>query len=142
MTLGPVMLDVAGLRVTSEEKEVLRHPGSRCNPVRAQFPISGAAHRAHDRDSRSAPARLLIAVDHEGGGCSGSRRVHAHPADASARERWETDAAEARTLAEATVMSWRWSCGARSDFSFAPVLDVDFGSSSIIGDRAFSDEPA
>jgi len=28
------------------------------------------------------------------------------------------------------------------DFSFAPVLDVDFGSSSIIGDRAFSDEPA
>jgi beta-N-acetylhexosaminidase len=28
------------------------------------------------------------------------------------------------------------------DFSFAPVLDVDFGSSSVIGDRAFSDEPA
>jgi beta-N-acetylhexosaminidase len=27
------------------------------------------------------------------------------------------------------------------DFSFTPVLDVDFGFSSIIGDRAFSDDP-
>jgi beta-N-acetylhexosaminidase len=58
-------------------------------------------------------------------------------------ERWDADAARARTLAEATGYVVAVELRAHGvDFSFAPVLDVDFGSSSIIGDRAFSDEPA
>src|SRR6266704_207923 len=57
-------------------------------------------------------------------------------------ERWEGDTAQARTLAESTGYVVAVELRAHGvDFSFAPVLDVDFGSSSVIGDRAFSDEP-
>jgi beta-N-acetylhexosaminidase len=52
------------------------------------------------------------------------------------------DAGGARALAES--IGYVIAVELRShgvDFSFAPVLDVDFGSSSVIGDRAFSDEP-
>src|SRR5882724_6903375 len=57
-------------------------------------------------------------------------------------ERWDTDAGEARALAEA--IGYVIAVELRThgvDFSFAPVLDVDFGTSGVIGDRAFSDEP-
>jgi beta-N-acetylhexosaminidase len=57
-------------------------------------------------------------------------------------ERRETDAGRARALAEG--VGYVIAAELRShgiDFSFAPVLDVDFGASSVIGDRAFSDEP-
>src|SRR5207247_5920561 len=58
-------------------------------------------------------------------------------------ERWEADTAQARILAESTGYVVAVELRTHGvDFSFAPVLDVDFGSSSIIGDRAFSDDPA
>jgi beta-N-acetylhexosaminidase len=58
-------------------------------------------------------------------------------------ERWDADPARARTLAEATGYVVAVELRTHGvDFSFAPVLDVDFGSSSVIGDRAFSEEPA
>jgi beta-N-acetylhexosaminidase len=57
-------------------------------------------------------------------------------------ERWDADAREARDLAAAIGYVMAVELRAHGvDFSFAPVLDVDFGSSSVIGDRAFSDEP-
>jgi len=145
MTLGPVMLDVAGLRVTSEEKEILRHPS-----------VGGVILFARNFES---PRQLLaltteihalrrpeplIAVDHEGGRVQrfqeGFTRI---PPMRLLGERWDAGAAQARILAEST--GYVVAVELRShgvDFSFAPVLDVDFGSSSVIGDRAFSDEPA
>ena len=145
MTLGTVMLDLAGPRVTSEEKEILRHPS-----------VGGVILFARNFES---PRQLLgltteiralrrpeplIAVDHEGGRVQrfqeGFTRI---PPMRLLGERWDSDAARARTLAEATgyvVAAELRSHGV--DFSFAPVLDVDFGSSSVIGDRAFSDDPA
>src|SRR2546423_15033110 len=145
MTLGPVMLDLAGPRVTSEEREILRHPS-----------VGGVILFARNFES---PRQLLaltteihglrrpgplIAVDHEGGRVQrfqeGFTRI---PPMRLLGERWDADPAEARTLAEAT--GYVAAVELRShgvDFSFAPVLDVDFGSSSVIGDRAFSEEPA
>jgi len=145
MTLGPVMLDVTGLRVTPEEKEILRHPSvggvilfaRNFESPRQLLALTAEIHALR----RPEP---LIAVDHEGGRVQrfleGFTRI---PAMRSLGERWEADAAEARALAEAT--GYVIAVELRShgvDFSFAPVLDVDFGSSSVIGDRAFSDEPA
>jgi beta-N-acetylhexosaminidase len=145
MTLGPVMLDVAGLRVASEEKEILRHPsvgGVILFARNFESPKQLIALTAEIRGLRR--PELLIAVDHEGGRVQrfqeGFTRI---PPMRSLGERWESDAAEARALADAT--GYVIAVELRShgvDFSFAPVLDVDFGSSSIIGDRAFSDEPA
>ena len=145
MTLGPVMLDVAGLRVASEEKEMLRHPsvgGVILFARNFESPRQLLALTTEIRALRR--PELLIAVDHEGGRVQrfqeGFTRI---PPMRLLGERWEGDTAQARTLAESTGYVVAVELRAHGvDFSFAPVLDVDFGSSSIIGDRAFSDEPA
>ena len=145
MTLGPVMLDLAGPRVTSEEKEILRHPsvgGVILFARNFESPRQLLALTSEIRALRR--PEPLIAVDHEGGRVQrfqeGFTRI---PPMRLLGERWDADPAQARTLAEAT--GYVVAVELRShgiDFSFAPVLDVDFGSSSVIGDRAFSEEPA
>jgi beta-N-acetylhexosaminidase len=145
MTLGPVMLDVGGLELTVEERERLRHPAAggvilfarNFESPRQLLALTGAI-RALRRPE------LLIAVDQEGGRVqrfqNGFTRI---PAMRAFGRRWGGGAEEARRLAEAA--GYVIAVELRShgvDFSFAPVLDVDFGSSSVIGDRAFSDDPA
>ena len=145
MTLGPVMLDVAGLRVASEEKEMLRHPsvgGVILFARNFESPRQLLALTTEIRALRR--PEPLIAVDHEGGRVQrfqeGFTRI---PPMRLLGERWEGDTAQARTLAESTGYVVAVELRAHGvDFSFAPVLDVDFGSSSVIGDRAFSEEPA
>ncbi len=144
MTLGQVMLDVAGLRVTSEEKEILRHPsvgGVILFARNFESPEQLLALTSEMRALRR--PELLIAVDHEGGRVQrfqeGFTRI---PPMRTLGDGWEKDPRRSRMLAEA--MGYVIALELRShgvDFSFAPVLDVDFGSSSVIGDRAFSDEP-
>ncbi len=134
MTLGPVMLDVTGLRVTPEEKEVLRHPsvGSVILFARNfESPRQLSALTAEIRGLRR--PELLIAVDHEGGRVQrfqeGFTRISPMR---SLGERWEIDAAEARALAEATgyvmpprpgpspkrrATSSRWSCARTESIS-------------------------
>ncbi len=144
MTLGPVMLDAAGLLLTAEEKELLRHPavgGVILFARNFQSPKQLLALTTEIRARRR--PELLIAVDHEGGRVQrfqeGFTRI---PPMRLLGERWEADTAQARILAEATGYVVAVELRMHGvDFSFAPVLDVDFGSSSIIGDRAFSDEP-
>ena len=145
MTLGPVMLDVAGLRLASQEKEILRHPavgGVILFARNFESPRQLLGLTAEIRALRR--PEPLIAVDHEGGRVQrfqeGFTRI---PPMRLLGERWDAGPAQARTLAEAT--GYVVAVELRShgvDFSFAPVLDVDFGSSSVIGDRAFSGEPA
>jgi len=145
MTLGPVMLDVAGPRVTSEEKELLRHPSVGGVILFARNFESPRQLRALTTEIRALRRpELLIAVDHEGGRV---QRFHAGftriPPMRLLGERWDAGAAQARILAESTGYVVAVELRTHGiDFSFAPVLDVDFGSSSIIGDRAFSDDPA
>lgn len=145
MTLGPVMLDVAGLALSAEEKTRLRHPSVGGVILFARNFESLVQLRALTAEIRALRRpELLIAVDHEGGRVQrfqqGFTRI---PPMRSLGERWETGAAEARVLAEAMGYVIAMELQAHGvDFSFAPVLDVDFGSSSVIGDRAFSDEPA
>jgi len=144
MTLGPVMLDVAGLRVTPEEKEILGHPsvgGVILFARNFQSPKQLLALTTEIRALRR--PGLLIAVDHEGGRVQrfqeGFTRI---PPMRALGEGWENDPPRAKSLAEA--VGYVIAAELRShgvDFSFAPVLDVDFGSSSVIGDRAFSEEP-
>lgn len=139
------MLDVAGQRLEPEEKEILRHPAAGGVILFArnfESPGQLAALTAEIRALRR--PELLIAVDHEGGRVQrfqqGFTRI---PPMRSLGGLWEDDQGGARYLAEAT--GYVIAAELRShgiDFSFAPVLDVDFGSSSVIGDRAFSDEPA
>jgi beta-N-acetylhexosaminidase len=145
MTLGPVMLDVAGLQVTPEEKEILCHPsvgGVILFGRNFQSPKQLLALTTEIRALRR--PEPLIAVDHEGGRVQrfqeGFTRI---PPMRLLGESWENDPPKAKALAEAVGYVIATELLAHGvDFSFAPVLDVDFGSSSVIGDRAFSEEPA
>src|SRR6266571_1242616 len=103
-----------------------------------------ARHRGRPRVARRRNRHGLRVCRGRGSRSEGpEEKMTLGPVMRSLGERWEIDAAEARALAEAT--GYVIAVELRShgvDFSFAPVLDVDFGSSSVIGDRAFSDEPA
>ncbi|HXZ54620.1 MAG TPA: beta-N-acetylhexosaminidase [Burkholderiales bacterium] len=143
MRAGPVMLDVAGLQLAAEEKDLLRHPSTGGVILFARNFESPGQLAALTRDIRTQRPELLIAVDQEGGRVQrfkeGFTRI---PPMRVLGERWEVDAGGARALAESIGYVIAVELRRHGvDFSFAPVLDVDFGSSSVIGDRAFSEEP-
>ncbi|HET7765282.1 MAG TPA: beta-N-acetylhexosaminidase [Burkholderiales bacterium] len=143
MKAGAVMLDVAGLELGAEDRERLRHPSTGGVILFARNFESPRQLLALTKAIRGERPELLIAVDHEGGRVQrfkeGFTRI---PPMRLLGERWEVDAGAARALAESVgyVIAVELR-GHGVDFSFAPVLDVDFGSSGVIGDRAFSDEP-
>jgi beta-N-acetylhexosaminidase len=145
MTLGPLMVDVAGTALDAEEREMLRHPliGSVILFTRNYSdPQQLAALVAEIHSLRSPP--LIVGVDHEGGrvqrfrsGFSvlpSARRIgHEYDADAKAG------------LALARELGWLMAVELRGvgiDLSFAPCVDLDYGVSEVIGDRAFHARPA
>jgi beta-N-acetylhexosaminidase len=87
---------------------------------------------------------LLIAVDHEGGRVqrfkAGFTPIPAMRCIGNLADRDKAMAGAAAKAAGCVLAMELLSHGV--DFSFTPVLDVDFGESSVIGDRAFADNPA
>jgi beta-N-acetylhexosaminidase len=140
MSLGPLMLDLVAEEVTAEEKEILQHPfvGSVILFTRNYHDIDQLKHLVKQINAdRDEP--ILICVDHEGGRVqrfrSGFSRI---PPAANFRSRWDNNDPEG--LAHAQEIGWLMAAELRVlgiDFSFAPVLDLDFGVSEIIGDRAY-----
>jgi beta-N-acetylhexosaminidase len=141
---GPVMLDVAGTALNAEDETRLRHPlvgGVILFARNYESPGQLAALTASIRALRS--PTLLIAVDHEGGRVQrfrdGFTRI---PPMRELGKIWDEHPKRARHLAQQAgyvLAAELRACDV--DFSFTPVLDVDFGSSSVIGDRAFHSEP-
>ncbi len=145
MSLGPVLLDLRGTTLADDERELLRHPNvggvilfSRNFESPAQ--LAELARQIH----AVREPRLLVCVDHEGGRVqrfrSGFTRL---PAARLFGHIYDRDARRGRQLAEAA--GWIMASELRAvgvDFSFAPVLDLDRGISSVIGDRAFHSDPA
>jgi beta-N-acetylhexosaminidase len=140
MTLGPLMVDVAGLELTAEDRDVLRHPlvGSVILFTRNyQDPAQLEALVADIKSLRS--PTLLVAVDHEGGRVQRFRKGFSVLPPAR-RIGQEFDADPKQGLAMAQQLAWLMAAELRAvgiDFSFAPCVDLDFGVSEIIGDRAF-----
>ncbi len=144
MALGPVMLGLEGWALTAEERELLRHPqvgGVILFARNYQSPeqimaLTDAIHALRQ-------PRLLIAVDHEGGRVQRFREGFTRlPAVRRLGEIHDQDPQRAKQLARVT--GWLMAAELRAvgvDFSFAPVLDLDHGVSSIIGDRAFHHDP-
>jgi beta-N-acetylhexosaminidase len=141
VSLGRVMLDVAGLRLTAEEKERLRHPRVGGLILFARNFESPAQLRALTDEVRSLrEPQLLIAVDHEGGRVQRFRDgfTRLPPMRAIGQCGGAADGAAVARAAGTVIAAELQAHGV--DFSFAPVLDVDYGSSSVIGDRAFGAE--
>ena len=138
------MLDVAGLTLTTEDEARLHHPlvgGVILFSRNYQSPQQLAELTAAIHQLRTPP--LLIAVDHEGGRVQrfrdGFTRI---PAMRELGHIWDKSAKRGRHLAQQAgfvLAAELRACGV--DFSFTPVLDVDFGESSVIGDRAFHSDP-
>ena len=144
MTLGPVMLDVEGTDLSQEDRELLRHPAvggvilfSRNYDSPAQLVrLIQDIHGLRD-------PRLLVAVDQEGGRVQRFRDGFTRlPPIALLGRIYDQDAARAIQLAQKT--GWLMAAELRAvdvDISFAPVLDLDHGTSAVIGDRALHKRP-
>jgi beta-N-acetylhexosaminidase len=144
MARGPAMVDVAGLALTADDRERLQHPSVGGVILFARNyaePSQLAALCASIRALRS--PELVIGVDHEGGRVQRFREGFTPiPPMRMLGERWDCDVAAAAI--EATRHGWTIASELRAqgvDFSFTPVLDVDFGLSRVIGDRALSGNP-
>ena len=144
MTLGPLMVDVAGTELTSEDREVLSHPLVGSVILFSRNYASVPQLEALVRDIRSVRRPpLLVAVDHEGGRVQRFRSdFTALPPQRAIGRAYDLDPDAGRRLA--------WQCGwllaaelraVGVDMSFAPCVDLDYGVSEVIGDRAYHRDP-
>jgi beta-N-acetylhexosaminidase len=138
------MLDVVGKTLTPEDEARLKHPlvgGVILFARNYESPSQLAELTASIRALRTPP--LLISVDHEGGRVQRFRTGFTKiPPMRELGKLYDQHPKRAKHLAEQVgyvLASELRACGV--DFSFTPVLDVDYGASSVIGDRAFHAEP-
>ena len=140
MQHAPLIIDIAGTELTDDDRRRLAHPlvggmilFGRNWQGRAQLTALCASVKRLRPD-------LLICVDHEGGRVQRFRTdgfTHLPPMRALG-ELWTHDSMRAQDAATAcgyVLAAELRACGV--DFSFTPVLDLDWGPSGVIGDRAF-----
>jgi beta-N-acetylhexosaminidase len=140
---GPVMLDVVGTALSDDDRRRLAHPlvgGVILFARNYESPEQLDQLTADIHAVRQPP--LLIGVDHEGGRVQRFREgFTVLPAMRELGAAWDADPKMARKLAES--VGYVLAAELRShgvDLSFTPVLDVDHGNSSVIGDRAFHND--
>jgi beta-N-acetylhexosaminidase len=149
---APLIIDIAGLTLSQADRQRLKHPL-----------VGGLilfARNWQNREQLSALCRaikkvrhdLLICVDHEGGRVQRFKTdgfTHLPPMRALG-DMWFHDgkgpagSGAMRATAAATATGFVLGAELRAcgvDFSFTPVLDLDFGESSVIGDRALARDP-
>lgn len=143
MSIAPLMMDLHGTVLSAEEKELLAHPlvggvilFSRNYESVEQLELLVKQVRA------ATNKRLLISVDHEGG------RVQRFKGEFTTLPALATLYDASDDEEEFSILShhhgWLMASELRSvdiDFSFAPVLDLNYGVSNVIGDRSFHRQP-
>tara|TARA_R110002111_G_scaffold118736_7_gene181620 strand:- start:56875 stop:57912 length:1038 start_codon:yes stop_codon:yes gene_type:complete len=143
MPLGPLMIDIDGVELSLVDQDVLKHPlvggvilfSRNYESIEQVSRLCKAIHAL-----RAEP--LLIAVDHEGGRVQRFRDgFTAIPCMQKLGQAYQEN--KRYGLEQATQVAWLMAMELRQvgvDFSFAPVLDLDYGCSEVIGDRAFSND--
>lgn len=144
MSLGSVMVDIEGTELQSHEIDRLMDPlvagvilfSRNFESVEQLIKLT---HEIHDLRH----PKLLIGVDHEGGRVQRFRAGFTHiPPMRVLGELYEQDKKYSFEMAE--KIGWLLAAELLAvgvDFSFAPVLDLDYGGSKVIGDRAFHANP-
>ena len=138
--IGPLMVDVEGLALTDEDRGLLS------NPLVGGVILFSRNYESYEQlhalisGVRACSNNLLIAVDHEGGRVQRFREGFTRiPPMRFFGELYASN--KERSIELAKECGWLFASELRAfdiDFSFAPVLDLDYGISSVIGDRAFS----
>ena len=138
------MLDIEGRQLTPADRALLQEPavgGVILFSRNYESPSQLADLIAGIRALRSPP--LLIAVDHEGGRVQRFRDgFSAIPPMRRLGRQYDSDSEEAVALAK--TAGWLIASELRAmniDLSFTPCVDLDWGVSEIIGNRAFHRNP-
>lgn len=144
MALGPIMVDLGGVAVEPAERDLLSHPlvGGVILFARNFEHREQLCRLVAEIKAARSPA-LLVAVDQEGGRVQRFREGFQRLPPLRALGR-QYDLDRSTGLAMARDLGWLMAselvaCGI--DLSFAPCIDLDFGVSGVIGDRAFHRNP-
>jgi beta-N-acetylhexosaminidase len=144
LALGPAMIDPAGTALTEDDVRRLRHPAAGGVILFAHNFESPAQLLALTQDIRALrEPQLLIGVDHEGGRVQRFKEgFTALPPMRALGQLWDRDRDAGLEAAQAAGYIIGAELAAHGlDFSFTPVLDLDYGASSVIGDRALHYDP-
>ena len=150
--LGPFIVDVEGVSLSALDESLITHPWvggiiyfTRNFESKAQ--ITQLTRDIHAVRSAANLPRLLICIDHEGGRVQRFREGFTELASmGSLGALWKDNDAAAQLAAIAQARQVGYTLAKELldigiDFSFAPVVDLDWGRSEIIGARAFSADP-
>ena len=157
MNPGPVTLDVIGLELNAEDRRRILHPLTGGVILFGRNFTNRKQLTKLTSEIKKLRSDVLISIDHEGGRvqrCKTNGFTHL-PAMRKLGELWgaknkSTHQSKYAAESAAIAMSAATACGyvlaaelraCGVDFSFTPVLDLDFGRSGVIGDRAFSHDP-
>lgn len=144
-SLGFLMIGIEGTSLDEATRQQLMHPAvagvilfsrNYQDPIQLQqlcAEIHGLRH-----------PRLLISVDHEGGRVQrfkqqGFTALPAMGVLGAYHDHHPVEALQATFYTGWLLAAELLACGV--DFSFTPVVDLDYGQSSVIGDRAFHHNP-
>jgi beta-glucosidase-like glycosyl hydrolase len=144
LPLGPVVLDPVGLALTDDDRRRLQHPAAGGVILFAHnFENSSQLTNLVSEIKALRTPELFICVDHEGGRVQRFREGFTGlPPMRQLGVLWERDREKGRRCAQAVAYVAAAELAAHGvDFSFAPVLDLDYGGSSVIGDRALHYDP-
>ena len=141
---GPVVVDILGLALTDDDRRRLAHPAAGAVILFARnFESLEQLAALTEEIERAREPALPVCVDHEGGRVQRFRTgFTALPPMRELGRLWDRD----RDLARSTARALGYIAGAELaahgiDFTFAPVLDIDYGTCSAIGDRALHFDP-
>lgn len=138
-----VMMDVGGTHLNDEDISLLRHPAVGGLILFSRNYEDPQQLRQLVQSIRAVRPEILIAVDQEGGRVQRFRDgfVELPPMGALGKHfaKAPEEALGGATLVGQLMAAELLDMGV--DISFAPVLDVDDGTSTIIGDRSFHQDP-
>ena len=153
---GPVVLDVEGLVLNAADKKRILHPLTGGVILFGRNFKDRAQLTKLTKDIHDLRPDVLISIAHEGGRVQRARTdgfTHL-PAMGKLGALWskgakgnkQSSAANALlAMNAATAVGYILAAELRAcgvDFSFTPVIDLDYGRSKVIGDRSFSGEPS
>jgi beta-N-acetylhexosaminidase len=144
LPLGPVVLDPQGAVLTEADRHRLLHPAAGGVILFSRSYESPEQLQALTEEIRALrEPQLLVSVDHEGGRVQRFKAGFTElPPMRSLGRLWDRDRSAGRAAAHAAAYVAAAELAAHGvDFSFAPVLDIDFGASGVIGDRALHFDP-
>lgn len=139
-----LIIDIAGLELTSEDKEVLTHPCVGGIIFFTRNYQNPQQLKSLTQSIRQLRPKLLLTVDQEGGRVQRFRdpftvfppvrtigQLYDRDPDTAIKQATKMGKQLAKELSECDI-----------ELAFAPVLDIDYGINSVIGDRSWHGDPA